>query len=407
MKILIISHMYPSVFNEVNGIFVHQQIKELQKQGCQIKVVSPVPWTPFPIKYFSKKWKRYSEIPKKTNWEGIEVFYPRYLEFPKNIFFASSGERMYLGIRKRVGQIYKDFRFDIIHSHVVLPDGYCGMSIAKEYKKPLIVTVHGQDFQNTIFLNKRCQENIKKVIDFSNGTVAVSNKLKKIGEKKLKINPDKMRVIPNGINADDIFEGESELCKRYKGKKIILSVSHLLKTKGLSLNLRAIDKLKEKYPDIFYLIIGEGEERKNLQKLTKDLNLEKRIDLLGQLPHKKVMEYLSICDIFSLPSWEEGFGIVYLEAMANGKSTIACQEEGIDGIIRDRETGILVKPKDMDSLVEAIDFLLSHPERAKEIGEKAKKLVLENYTWEKAVQKIIEIYKEILKNEKNTKNNLV
>lgn len=392
--------MYPSVFNEVNGIFVHQQIKELQRQNCEVKVISPIPWTPFPIKYLSKKWRKYSEVPPKAVKEGIEVFYPRYLEFPKNIFFASSGRRMYKGIEKTVTEIDKDFAFDIIHSHVVLPDGYCGMSIAKEYKKPLIVTVHGQDFQNTIFLNKRCQENIKKVIDFSNRTVAVSNKLKKIGEKKLKINPDKMRVIPNGINADDIFEGESELCKRYKGKKIILSVSHLLKTKGLSLNLRAIDKLKEKYPDIFYLIIGEGEERKNLQKLTKDLNLEKRIDLLGQLPHKKVMEYISICTLFSLPSWNEAFGVVYIEAMAHAKPTIACQGEGIDGIIRDKETGLLVKPEDVNSLVEAIDFLFSNPERAEEIGERAKKMVLENYTWEKAVQKIIRIYQEILKDEK-------
>ena len=59
LKLLVISHMYPSTFSEIEGIFVHQQVKELQRQGCEVKVISPVPIAPFPIKYFSKKWKWY------------------------------------------------------------------------------------------------------------------------------------------------------------------------------------------------------------------------------------------------------------------------------------------------------------------------------------------------------------
>jgi len=183
MKILIISHMYPSTFNEVNGIFVHQQVKEFKKQGCKVKVVSPIPWTPFPIKYLSKKWKKYSEIPQKMIWEGIEVYYPRYLEFPKALFFASSGKRMYKGFKKTIKEIYRDFRFDIIHAHVALPDGYAGMLIAQNYKKPLVVTIHGQDFQQTIYRGKKCKKNIEEVINYSKKTIVVSNKLKKIGER--------------------------------------------------------------------------------------------------------------------------------------------------------------------------------------------------------------------------------
>ena len=101
---------------------------------------------------------------------------------------------------------------------------------------------------------------------------------------------------------------------------------------------------------------------------------------------------MSICDIFSLPSWNEGFGVVYLESMAHSKPSIACRREGIDGIIKDKKTGILVRPKDVDSLVEAIDYLLLNPKKAKEIGREAKKLVLENYTWEKSTRKLIRIY---------------
>jgi len=396
LKILVISHMYPSAFNEVSGIFIHQQVKELLKQGCEVKVISPIPWIPFPLKYFKSKWKRYAEVPQRAKCEGIDVYYPRYLEFPKTLFFASSGRRMFADTQETVEEIYNHFKFDIIHSHVVLPDGYSGMLLAKNYKKPLIVTIHGQDFLHTIFKDEKCKKNIEKVMNFSEKTITVSNKLKKAGVNELKIDPNKVTIISNGINPNDIFIGKSEVLQKYKGRKVLLSVSHLIDTKGIDLNIKAIARLKKRYPDLIYLIIGVGVERKSLEELVKDLGLQDNVEFIGELPHHKVMEYMSICDIFSLPSWNEGFGVVYLEAMIHGKPAIACKGEGIEGIIKDKETGILVKPKDVDSLCEAIDYLLLNPEKAKEIGREAKKLVLENYILEKSVQKIIRMYKELL-----------
>jgi len=171
----------------------------------------------------------------------------------------------------------------------------------------------------------------------------------------------------------------------------------LIKTKGIDLNLKAIANLQEKYPDIYYLIIGEGEERTRLGKLVKYLKLQGKVEFLGQLPHQRVMEYMSICSIFSLPSWQETLGRVYMEAMAHGKPVIGCRGQGADGIITDKETGLLPRSKDVDSLVEAIDYLLGHPDKAKAMGESARELVMENYTWEKNVERIVRLYQEILK----------
>jgi len=69
-------------------------------------------------------------------------------------------------------------------------------------------------------------------------------------------------------------------------------------------------------------------------------------------------------DILSLPSWQEGFGVVYLEAMATWQTVIACQGEGITDVVEDGKTGLLVKPRDMPSLVQALDFLLSNPQKS-------------------------------------------
>jgi len=399
IKILTISHMCPSSFNEISGIFVHEQVKALIAKGVEVQVVSPVPWTPFPINYLSSKWKNYSTIPVRRVYEGTNIWYPRYVTFPRAWFFASSGQRMYRGIKDIVSKIYQEFQFDLIHAHVALPDGYAGMQIAQKYEKPLIVNIHGQDFQQTIFKNKKCKKNIEKTINISEKTIVVSKKLKKIGEKYLQVNKDKIIVVPNGINMRDIYTEKNKNIQEYNGKKVILSVSHLIKTKGIDLNLKAIAKLKQKYPDIIYLIIGKGKEKKNLKKLVNELNLQNMVIFIGEVSHYEVMEYMTSCDIFSLPSWKEGFGVVYIEAMAHGKPVIGCKGEGIEDFVENGKTGLLVKPKDVDSLTRAMDYLFSNSDEARAIGKRACKLVLENYTWNKSAEKIIEIYKEILENE--------
>jgi len=394
MKVLVISHMYPSTFNEIGGIFVHEQIRALMAENVEVQVISSVPWTPFPINYLSSKWKKYSEVPKREIREGINVWYPRCVTFPRAWFFESSGQRMYLGIKDVIAKIYQEFQFDLIHAHVALPDGYAGMKIAQKYKKPLIVTIHGQDLQQTIFKSKKCKRNIEKVINFSEKTIVVSKKLKKICGKYLEANKDKIIVVSNGINMRDIYTEKNKNIQEYKEKKVILSVSHLIKTKGIDLNLKAIAKLKQKYPDFIYLIIGEGEERRKLEKLVNELNLQDMVIFIGEISHCKVMEYMASCDIFSLPSWNEGFGVVYLEAMAQSKPVIGCQGEGIEDFVEHGKTGLLVKPKDVNSLVGAMDYLLSNPDEARAIGKRVRKLVLENYTWEKSAEKTIDIYNQ-------------
>ena len=109
-----------------------------------------------------------------------------------------------------------------------------------------------------------------------------------------------------------------------------------------------------------------------MEKLSSELGIQDKVEFLGQLPHDKVMEYMAICDIFSLPSWRESLGLVYLEAMLHGKPIIGCQGQGVDGLIKDRETGLITKPKDVESIIEVMDFLLSNPDKAIMIGEEAK-----------------------------------
>jgi glycosyltransferase involved in cell wall biosynthesis len=385
----------------MSGIFVQEQVKELVKHGSEIKVISPIPLSFFPLNMMSKKWYLYSKIPFKEMRDGIEVYYPRYIVFPNGIFFTYSGVLMYFGIRKLIQKIYMDFKFDIIHAHVALPDGYAAMMVCKEIKKPFIVTIHGQDLQQTIYKSKKCRKSVFEVFESADKIITVSTKLRRIAQSEIEFN-EKLVVINNGINQDKVKKINllSRESKNYHQGRIILSVSNLIKTKGIDINLLAISKLLNKYSNLKYYIIGDGPEKKSLQQLSIELGIKGNVVFMGKLSNDEVLQYMNKADIFSLPSWQEGFGVVYLEAMACGKPVIACKGEGIEDIIENCLTGFLIEPRNVNSLVNILDFLLGNPEEAKKIGERAKELVLRNYTWENNAYKVIDVYREVMRNGK-------
>lgn len=395
MKILVLSHMYPSPANEVEGIFVHYTIKALLAQGCDIKVISPVPWVPPPLRSVSNKWRTYAELPHKALWEGVDVRYPRYLAFPRAGFFCSSGKRMYRGVRTLVEQMHREFPFQILHAHVALPDGYAASFLARRFEKPLIVTIHGQDLQRTIHRNPRCFRRVFQTLDAASHVIVVSRKLEKIAVEQFGME-DKYVVVPNGVDPERVLDSGAAMREEEGRFPVLLSVSSLIRIKGIDLNLRAVARLRAQYPSIRYVVVGDGPEKDALKTLTRELGIDDRVTFLGRLPHHEGMCHMALCDIFCLPSWEEGFGVVYLEAMAHGKPVIACRGEGIEDVVTDGETGLLVKPRDVDSLAEAIRFLLDHSDKAKTIGEQARSLVLENYTWEKNAERTLRVYKEVL-----------
>lgn len=394
MKVLIISHMYPSSFNEAYGIFVHEQAKALSKNGVEIQVVSPVPFSSFPLNLVNTKWRAYSKVRRIDFWEGIRIYRPRYIAFPRGLFFDSSGYRMFEGIKKIIEEIYREFKFELIHAHTALPDGFSALMIKKEYGIPLVVTVHGQDLLVTIHKNLKCKKALKEVFEGADEIILVSSKLRRLAQSEFGLS-SKLTVVNNGVSLEKIGKVKSKSGFNDR-EPVILSVSNLIKSKGVDLNLLAVFELIKKGKKLSYLVIGSGPEEKNLRRLTKKLQLEKHVKFLGRLPHEEVLKYMSEADIFSLPSWREGFGVVYLEAMAFGKPVIACRGEGIEDVIKDGENGILVEPQDLESLIRAIEFLINNPQEAQAMGKRAAEKVLKELTWEENALKTKEVYKKCL-----------
>lgn len=395
MRILVLSHMYPNPINPVYGIFVHDQVLALEKLGHDLRVISPVAVAPFPLPVLSAKWRNYAGIPKAANIDGIQVRHPRVLNLPGGAMLDRVGTAWYRSLRKPVQELYSQFPFDIIHCHVALPDGHAGMLLAKEYNKPVIAFVHGADFHATLHRGKRYRDALRQVLKTCNRVVTVSTKLEKIGVD-LTGDSSLFETIPNGINLDKVYTGPSPLAEIYRNKTVLLAVGNLKETKGFDLAIQALARLNQNHPQLCLLIAGSGPEAENLRALAAQLGVEEKVEFLGRLEHAKVMEYMSLADVFVLPSWQEGFGVVYVEAMAHGLPIIGCQGQGIADIIESGKNGILVPPRDIDALVAALEDLVTNPGRAREIGAEGRNLVFSHLTWEHNAQKVIALSRGLM-----------
>ncbi|NLP44701.1 MAG: glycosyltransferase family 4 protein [Peptococcaceae bacterium] len=404
MKVLVISHMYPSRQNPTYGIFVHEQVKALAEQGCELKVLAPVPWAPWPLTALKKKWQNYAAIPAKDVLDGIEVYYPRYPVLPRSFLLAEAGYLMFRGMRQLVKGLHAEFPFDLIHAHVALPDGQAANCLKEIYRVPVVVTIHGQDFQTTLKRGGKIKTRLIEVLAKADQIITVSSKLKKIGTKlgDQYSFGSKIEVVNNGIDLSKVPTSlgstyvETEQDSAQKNKVRIVSVSNLKKTKGIDLNIQAFAILVKKYPNLEYYIVGDGEERPKLEGLVKDLGLGDRVKFLGRLPHPEALKQIAAADIFSLPSWQEGFGVVYIEAMAQGVPVIGVEGEGIEDAIIHEQNGLLVRPRDVTDLAKALERLLSSPSYAAKLAIAAQSTVRDNFTWQKNAEKTKSLYHTLL-----------
>ena len=397
MKILVISHLFPTAHQIYNGIFVEQQVRELKKMGLEITVISPVSWAPFPLPYLKEKWKGYAKAPKFIEDNDFKRFTPKFISFPKRFLFHYSGDFVWKSIKKQLSFLFAE-KFDLIHANVALPDGYAAMKLATCFNIPYLVTIHGEDFRVTINQGKKCYNSVKMILENASKIILVSKKLDKIRQDRFpNIDDGKVVVIPNGVNEQFLDRIDiKDLKSQYQGNFVLLSVSTLLPFKGLDDNIRAFAKIKDYIPNAIYLIVGDGPYKNELEREVRSLRVERSIKFLGAKSPEDVQRYMNLCDVFSLPSWDEAFGMVYLEAMACGKPVIGCLGEGISDVVETGVTGWLVPPRDVDQLSKLFLKLYKDINQRRMIGENAKNYVGRNLTWKHNSRRVIEAYVEAL-----------
>jgi phosphatidylinositol alpha-1,6-mannosyltransferase len=169
------------------------------------------------------------------------------------------------------------------------------------------------------------------------------------------------------------------------GRSVILTVSRLSPGKGLDTSLRAISRLIPAHPNIYYLLVGEGEEKTTLEDLAGKLNIRSHVEMTGYISEADLEFYYGACDIFILPSCSikgqvEGFGLVFLEAGLRGKPVIGTRHGGISEAIRENITGFLVNENDDEALAHTIERMIKDKALCDRLSQNAREIILNSFS---------------------------
>lgn len=289
---------------------------------------------------------------------------------------------------------------DFIHSFSDYPHSFLAALAAKLSKKTLFLSAIGtysiEPFNLWLhkYFHRFALRRAKKIVCISRFT-----------EKELKkrINLTNTVVINCGVDFKKFAEFSLSSPAEPREDKIIVSTGTLKARKGYDVSIPAIKKVKEKYQNIKYYIVGSRPDKAQFNRfknLAKECGLEKYVVFLEKISDTELIKLYYSADLFLLPSINikdnfEGFGLVYLEAGACAKPVIGTYNCGAEDAIVDGVTGLLVPQNNIEKTAEAILKLLDNPELARKMGENGRKRAQE-MDWANIVKKYIGIYENNL-----------
>ena len=295
--------------------------------------------------------------------------------------------------------------FDIVHLH-----GYRTFQnvvmyyYAKKYGIPYVLQACGSlprmmamrrlKWIYDMFFGYRLLRDASKVIALSQGE---AEQYRSMG-----VQEDKIEAIPNGINLLEYSKlpPKGSFKKKFSidnNEKIILFLGRIHRIKGVDILVKAFASIERKLENVKLVIVGPDDGHLHeVRTLAERLRIGDKVAFVGPLFGVNKLEVYVDADFLVVPSLYEIFGIVILEAYACGKPVIASSVMGPKELVLDGETGILVNPREINELTDAIELLLYDESRTKNMGMKAKQFVAENFDIEKVVNKIEKLYKETL-----------
>lgn len=289
-------------------------------------------------------------------------------------------------------KVIKKLKPDVVHTHLIHATLYTRIAAFCANSPAVLTTEHNNSnwrkkYFLILFFYRLTAKINRKVFAVSRD---VKEKMINIGKIDNKI----IDVLYHGIDIDQIItslKDEKNALEIYT-KPIIGTVGRLDIRKGHKYLIEATKILLNDFPDITVLIIGDGDQKIELEKQIQTLNLEKHVHLLGF--YHKPLHLVKDFDIFIFPSIEEGLPIAPLEAMALGIPVIATNVGGIPEVIQNHINGILIDAKDVKGLARSIQFLLNDNKMKSELAENAYRNVQKYFSIQKTVSLLDKYYNE-------------
>lgn len=285
---------------------------------------------------------------------------------------------------------------DIVHSHKYKTNLYSLVAVLGTHCK-LISTCH--NWLGNSLKMKFYAALDKQVLRAFDVAVGVSTTVERELIKYLPRN--KVRKIENGVDLGkfsnlDHTKNETKQELGLTGRTVVGYVGRLSEGKGIQFLIKALVDLIQQKPNVSCLIVGDGEYSLQLKALAQALGLSDKVLFTGR--RNDVPRLYSAMDIFVLPSLEEAFPMVILEAMATGVPVVATGVGDIPRIIEDGSTGLIVKSRSSEALSQALTFVLENQDQVQDMATEARRVVEQNYSSDIMARRYKDVYKQVISN---------
>ncbi|NUM50616.1 MAG: glycosyltransferase family 4 protein [Flavobacteriales bacterium] len=389
--ILFITSAYPRFKGEERDMFIYRLAEEA---ADEFKIIVLAPQDRNTLK---------SEV-----YGNVKVI--RHLQFPFNCLTIAYGSGILPNLKKNIflwwavpfyflfqiaaiNRVVKQNKVYCIHAHWLIPNALSVALYKRCFNKniKLLVTAHGSDVTG---FNHWVGNTIKKFIFKNTNTLTVvGENLRKIIVKEDIWKKD-ILVYPMGTDTS-LFKPHENT--RNVEKTNLLFVGRIIREKGIYHLVEALPEIKSQFPNVLLHIIGEGNERQEIQERVIEMNLSEHVRFYGHVPHSELPRYYSMADIFILPSFSEGFGLVLAEAMACGCISLCSNIEPLNNVVENKQNGFLLEEISAQSIAKMVISILNLPVvDQQKIKIQARKRITENLDLKTVASNYKKIYYHLL-----------
>jgi len=390
-RVLILSWEYPPLIEGGLARHVRKLSEALVELGIEVHVLT----------------RGGEESPRIETVAGVHVH--RVLEptRPRDLGeFVTWVERMNADMLAAGVELGDRYRFDLVHGHDWLVAAACD-HLARRFGAPLVTTIHATEHgRHQGWVEKHPQSYIhgveRWITNRSDRVIACSAYMREQIADIFDVPEDRIAVIPNGIDPDDLPLGEQSELERLRAEfaapdeKLVLLIGRLVYEKGFQIALEAMPELIERVPGTRFLVAGSGTHEGELKKQATELGLMDHGTFLGWIGDDVLHLLYRIADVCVVPSIYEPFGLVALEAMASGCPCIVADTGGLREVVPHGEVGLRFRTRDPEALGRMVEQVLTDVELRERLVAEAGEHVL-RFDWDDVARRTAEVYGALAK----------
>lgn len=289
----------------------------------------------------------------------------------------------------RLFRIMSRQRIEMIHCGRCLPEGLLALAMRRLRGTPYACYVHGEEL-GTAQICREWKFLTKLALNNAEFILVNSRNSQRLLKEQWGIPDTRLRLFYPGVDTTRFTPANrDERCRQRLGwndRPVVLTVARLQRRKGHDIMILAMADIRKVFPNVLYVIAGNGEERTTLQSLARQHGVAGNVQFMGEVDERTLVECYQQCDLFALPNRQiaedfEGFGMVLLEAQACGKPVLAGASGGTSETMNSPHTGRTVPCERPEALAAAVIDLLSDSDRLAQMGKAARAWAVERFDW--------------------------